>query len=177
MRYLVCTSAALAASIAWLPVMAEWSVYDRGIWPKIWPTQLERLRETSRSIQGGQLEIVVHNVPFSNRDEFESAWPNILKVKTKGAPIVLVRSPGSHWHFGKTKAGVLIHCPPGGVDREQPAERTIRSGKRKDDWLWTTYLELVVDGEIVNLNRIQLPADTPIIDERFEELKASGELQ
>jgi hypothetical protein len=26
-----------------------------------------------------------------------------------------------------------------------------------------------VDGEIIDLNRIPLPADTPIIDERFKE--------
>ena len=35
----------------------------------------------------------------------------------------------------------------------------------------TTYLELVVDGDIVDLNRIPLPADTPINDERFKDAK------
>lgn len=33
----------------------------------------------------------------------------------------------------------------------------------------TTYMELAVDGNIVDLNRIVLPADTPIIDERFKD--------
>lgn len=33
--------------------------------------------------------------------------------------------------------------------------------------MMTTYIELVVDGLVVDLNRIQLPPDTPIIDERF----------
>jgi hypothetical protein len=28
---------------------------------------------------------------------------------------------------------------------------------------------LIVDGEIVDLNRISLPPDTPIIDERFKD--------
>jgi hypothetical protein len=36
-------------------------------------------------------------------------------------------------------------------------------------WGHTTFLELVVDGEIVDLNRIPLPPDTPIIDERFQD--------
>ena len=31
-------------------------------------------------------------------------------------------------------------------------------------------IELSVDGDIVDLNRIPLPADTPIIDKRFEEV-------
>ena len=30
-----------------------------------------------------------------------------------------------------------------------------------------TGMELVVDGEVVDLNRIRLPVDTPIIDKRF----------
>jgi len=36
-------------------------------------------------------------------------------------------------------------------------------------WPWTTFIELVVDGDIVDINRIPLPADTPIIDKRFED--------
>jgi len=35
--------------------------------------------------------------------------------------------------------------------------------------MYTTYIELVVDGQIVDLNRIPLPVDTPIIDERFKD--------
>jgi hypothetical protein len=30
-------------------------------------------------------------------------------------------------------------------------------------------IRLVVDGDIVDLNRIELPPDTPIIDERFKQ--------
>ena len=33
----------------------------------------------------------------------------------------------------------------------------------------TTFIELTVDGNIVDLNRIALPEDTPIIDERFND--------
>jgi hypothetical protein len=36
-------------------------------------------------------------------------------------------------------------------------------------WMNAIYVELVVDGEIVDLNRTSLPADTPIVDERFDE--------
>ena len=35
----------------------------------------------------------------------------------------------------------------------------------------TTYLELVVDGEVVDLNRLPLPADAVILDERFKDGK------
>ena len=36
----------------------------------------------------------------------------------------------------------------------------------------TTFFGLVVDGKIVDLNRIALPAETPIIDERFTAAEA-----
>jgi hypothetical protein len=35
-------------------------------------------------------------------------------------------------------------------------------------WMNANYVELVVDGKIVDLNRIPIPADTPIVDERFD---------
>jgi hypothetical protein len=70
-------------------------------------------------------------------------------VKSKGAPVRLVRGP--NFFLGEDrKAGVVIHCPPLGQS-DDPAT-----------------IELVVDGDIVDLNRIPLPADTPIIDERFK---------
>jgi len=40
-----------------------------------------------------------------------------------------------------------------------PNERTIRGAR--------TEVELIVDGNVVDLNRISLPPDTPIIDKRF----------
>jgi hypothetical protein len=45
-----------------------------------------------------------------------------------------------------------------------PAQASPRS-----TWANTTYIELIVDGQIVDPNRIELPLDTPIIDERFKE--------
>ena len=62
----------------------------------------------------------------------------------------------------KATAGVCVHTPPAG-------EAPIADGKdAKGNWEKTIYIELIVDGNIVDLNRIPLPADTPIIDERFK---------
>jgi hypothetical protein len=47
-------------------------------------------------------------------------------------------------------------------------EAPIKSVQGKTRWINTTYIELLVDGDVVDLNRIPLPADTPIIDERFK---------
>jgi hypothetical protein len=139
-------------------VYADYSVTGKGTWPKSWPRELERLRKQASTFEGPLAPHQHYAIPFTKREEFESAWPHILKVKGKGAPVRLVRGPnfflGAH-----IKAGVVVHCPPhGGADNPAAPEAPI-------------YIELVVDGDIVDLNRIPLPADTPIIDERFKDGK------
>jgi hypothetical protein len=164
----ICSLAtAIVLCVACSTASAIWEVYDKGAWPKNWPKALEPLRERSGSIRGSELDLVIHRIPFTKREEFESTWPHLLKVKTKGAPLILVRSPGSHWSFGETKAGVLIHCPPGGDEPKEPAGPVPGQDNFILKWLNTTYIELIVDGEIIDLNRIRLPEDTPIIDQRF----------
>ena len=151
-------------------VYALWSVSKTGVWPDSWPEEMEPLREQSSSIRGGLVDVSIHHIPFESRKEFEAAWPHIVAVKSEGAPVVLVRSPGEHWHFGETKAGVMIHCPPGydgsPTGRAVPVEGASDVKRR---WMDTLYIELVVDGKTVDLNRIALPADTPIVDLRFNE--------
>ena len=143
-------------------VHADYSVTDHGTWPKSWPKELEPLRKQARTFEGPRQPYQNYAVAFTTRDEFESAWPQLLKVKTTGAPIVLKRGP-SFWLGDKSTAGVCIHTPPAG-------EAPIPDGKAVNgNWEQTIYIELIVDGNIVDLNRIPLPADTPIIDERFKE--------
>jgi hypothetical protein len=142
------------------PLNADYGVEDRGAWPETWPEELESLRERSRTLEGPLLPLLHYAIPFTQRDEFEAAWPHLLAVKSPGAPIVLRRGP-SFWLGDEANAGVCIHTPPQGQD--PPADAKDAS----DRWEQTIYIELIVDGEIVDLNRIPLPPDTPIIDERF----------
>ena len=164
-RILVAATVVCAASAV---ATADWAVSDKGAWPDTWPKALEPLRKQSGTIQGSELDLIIHHIPFKDREAFDAAWPELLKVKTQGAPLVLVRSPNTHWHFGRTTAGVLVHCPPPGTETTEPARPRTAEGGVVTRWWHTTYIELVVDGEIVDLNRIPLPADTPIIDERFK---------
>ncbi len=139
-------------------VYALYSVANEGLWPKDWPKELEPLRNQARTLVGPKLEYRHYAIPFTKREEFEAAWPHIVSVKTKGAPVVLRRGPS----FWVKDAGVCVHTPPEG-------QAPIADGKdAKGNWDKTIYIELIVDGTIVDLNRIPLPADTPIIDERFK---------
>ena len=142
-------------------VYALYSVANEGLWPKDWPKELEPLRKQSRTLVGPELEYRHYAIPFTKREEFEAAWPHIVSVKTKGAPVVLRRGP-SFW-FGEKAVGVCVHTPPEG----QTPNTDIKAVK--GNWEQTIYIELIVDGTITDLNRIPLPADTPIIDERFKE--------
>ena len=137
-------------------VHADYTVSNKGTWPKSWPKELEPLRQQARTLEGPVAPHQHYAITFTNREEFEAAWPHILKVKSKGVAVRLVRGP--NFFLGdRNKAGVVVHCPPP-VQAGNPAIPES-----------PTSIELVVDGEIVDLNRIPLPADTPIIDERFKD--------
>jgi hypothetical protein len=166
------TTTAFLAAIAFCAVgsavYALYVVSDKGTWPKSWPKELEPLRKQARTYEGPEILFSHYLIPFTKREDFESAWPHLLKVKTNGAPIILVRGPKTDF-FEVKPAGVLIHSPPAGTDKRVNPEEPINSTNVRERWMWTTYIELVVDGDIVDLNRIPLPADTPIIDERFKD--------
>ena len=144
------------------PLYALYEVENRGSWPKSWPKELEGLREQSRTLVGPTVLFRHYAIPFVKREAFEAVWPHLLKVKTPGAPILLRRAP-SFWLGDESKAGVCIHTPPEG---EAPIEDARKAGVRREQ---TIYIELIVDGDIVDLNRIPLPPDTPIVDERFKD--------
>jgi hypothetical protein len=151
------TVALLAAFVAVCPAYADYSVTAKGTWPDSWPKELEPLRKQASTYEGPLAPNLHYAIRFSNRDEFEAAWPHILKLKSQGASIRLVRAP-NFFLGAKSKAGVVVHCPP--------VDDVVKKGR-----LDSTYIELVVDGEIIDLNRIPLPANTPIVDERFKDGK------
>ena len=148
-------------------LLAAGSVADKGQWPNSWPKELEPLREQSRTLTGGLLNQTHYEITFVKREDFESAWPHLLKIKSKGAPIILVRSP--YTSLGKVQAGVLVRAAVARSDKPNSPETPIEGVTNpRVRWMYTTFIELIVDGNIVDLNRIPLPPDTPIIDERFK---------
>ena len=161
--------AAIAFCAACSTAFALYAVSDKGDWPKSWPRELEPLRTQSRTFVGPEVEQSHYLIPFTNREQFEADWPYLLKVKSKGAPIFLVRGPKTDFMEIKP-AGVLIHSPPVAQIGNPATPQAPIPGvtNMRVRWMNTTYIELVVDGNIVDLNRVPLPPDTPIIDERFE---------
>ena len=150
-------------------VYGLWLGANKGTWPKSWPSELEPLREQSRTLTFPINNLKHYEIPFTKREQFESAWPHILKVKSEGAPIILLRGPDK-LASASINAGVRVQCPA-----EKKGDQPIPSGpipgvtNARDRWMFTTFIELIVDGDILDLNRIPLPADTPVIDMRFKD--------
>lgn len=134
-------------------------VVSKGNWPQTWPQELGSLRKQSTTIAGPSLAQQKHIIPFTQREQFEAAWPHLLKVRTPGSAITLrqVSSTKPTDSGQRAHARVLVQVSP--RPREQPA-----ADVRPED---SVTIVVYVDGNVVDLNRIELPADTPIIDERF----------
>lgn len=73
-------------------------------------------------------------------------WPDDIQLPSGALPEYVVIDNGKWRAFDRKDFG-------------GPNERTIRRARIE--------MELIVDGDIVDLNRIPLPANTPIIDKRF----------
>ena len=149
-------------------VYAEYTVTDKGTWPNTWPKELEPLRKQATTLVGPEVEASHYEIPFTKREEFEAAWPFILKVKTPGAPIILKKGPKTDF-FQVNPAGVLIHSRPAGTKSRAMRKSPLDQEGLNQHSIRVTYIELVVDGNIVDLNRIQMPRDTLILDERFKD--------
>jgi hypothetical protein len=151
--------------------LADVSVENRGRWPDSWPIELDPLRASSRTIEGPLGGFLTYEIPFSQRAAFESAWPHLLKVVTAEAPITLVRSPYASKGAASgnsIKAGVLIHRLPLNISTPRaPQDEGSPDGAKRTQG--TTNIVLIVDGDIVDLNRIRLPVNVKIHDERFDD--------
>lgn len=173
-------------ALATFPLHAEgdykdYAIRQGGAWPTHWPKELDPLRSqrapsglASNTFWRVEVPKIHFGIQFTTREEFEAAWPHLLKVKSKGAPIVL-RSGPSYW-LGGASHGVCVHQQPAIwriSGRNLPVGTTPRDMKPLNaeelKGKTTSYLELFVDGTIVDLNRISLPKDTPIIDKRVKE--------
>ena len=119
-------------------VYALYGVIETGAWPESWPKALEPLRNQSCTLYHQTAEI--HIIPFTNRAEFESAWPHLLGLKSKGAPITLLSAPDKRYPDAKRgapiKACVYVLAPltgtlvtPEGSLHPPGSESSIPDGK------------------------------------------------
>jgi hypothetical protein len=186
----------ITASISFASVI----IWREGKWPGPWPKQLKAYRQQTRTVDiSGDIEETVFEISFENRDKFEKAWPEIIKLKSEGAPLILEKGPSKYKSGGTTiDKGIRILwlstqkiiMDDGTELRDNPAELALvrtETGELPEyaiekDGQWIPYtsqdnpgprhrtrvdIVLITDANIVDLNRIPLPAETSIIDRRF----------
>ncbi len=115
-------------------------VHEEGTWPKDWPTELEPLRKSSRTIDvatGIQQKIYEIRVP--DAETFQKIWPAVLKLRTPGSPLMLDRTQaGAVNGFLHNKAGTIrVYAPTGSHRTAKPfdilnppdIEELIREGR------------------------------------------------
>src|SRR5262245_3063726 len=113
MKRMTLVLAVIACGAMVSAALADYGVEDKGTWPASWPKELEPLRGQARTLEGPLQPLLHYAIPFSKREEFEAAWPHLLKV-SPGAPIIFRRAP--NFFLGSDgNAGVCIHTPPEGV--------------------------------------------------------------
>lgn len=151
-----------------------------GWWPKEWPAELNPLRKQAWTWVHGRIhEGRAYNsfeITFKNREQFEAMWPHLLKLRPKDVPLTLKRGP--HVMFWDTRpaknksAGIRLLTwskaagkPPANVKLEKTDFSKAPGVFFKDCTLHA--IELVIDGKIVDLNRIPLPKGAKIVDQRF----------
>ena len=138
-----------------LPALAMDSIdSDHGKWPKTWPNELEPLRKQAVSGRGGLAMNPFHEIRLSktDREKFETAWPQILSLKSDGATLTLIDGNHYYQNVDDVVAGLRI-CPPMDGAKSGPLSKT--------------RITLMVDGNVIDLNRIRIPLNTPIEDARF----------
>jgi hypothetical protein len=89
-RMLMTAAIVLCAATA---AHAIYGVSNEGAWPEDWPKELEPLRKQARTLIGPEVMNRHYAIPFGDRDAFEAAWPHVLSVKSKRAPIFLSKGP------------------------------------------------------------------------------------
>jgi hypothetical protein len=122
----------LASGLCFALVMTD----DKGTWPVSWPKELEPLRARAKTVCVAHgIQENVYEIPFADRAEFEQAWPHLLKLKSKGAPIILERSPSTYSVSGSMlTTGVRILWPSGGTT-SRPGGAKLEAGAP-----WPAYL-------------------------------------
>jgi hypothetical protein len=163
-------------------------VQERGDWPTSWPKELEPYRQAARTESG--LGQVAYQLFVSDRREFEHLWPTVLKVREPNGSLrlrsgdvpcvrILAPAPPSEGRFRGKTAHIGPPWPDSARNPDGSLPELLSWSFEKETWIPASVdgstvlshravigIELIVDGMVIDLNRIRLPADTRIIDDR-----------
>lgn len=97
-------------------------------------------------------------------------WPEDIRSESGGLPECVIYENGKWAPYTDEMQKVFEKLEEEEIKRKEKMHDVIRPYYFRQRA--RVEIELVVDGDIVDLNRIPLPPDTPIIDKRFKDNKA-----
>jgi hypothetical protein len=141
---------------------------NREDFEKIWPTILKVKSKE------GTLKLSSIEKPFDKKNFFFSKAEPVVRIRGPVHPAwpVTFRGgrklvPGPPWpESAKWATGELPEYVTDSQDHTTWVPYLADPNRPASKWRARIDIELVVDGKIIDLNRIRLPADTPIIDKR-----------
>ena len=162
---------------------------DREVFERAWPHILKlRSKGTPLELVASPHEFVSNTIKAGVRITTPRTGELLALDSNDVYPdwAVWVHPPGTKPHFSSVQ---LLKVGPPWPDYLRSKADTLpeyvwavdgkwqaydREDRKKTGWLSTvnktqTTIQLIVDGSIVDLNRIPLPANAPIIDKRFEQ--------
>jgi hypothetical protein len=149
--YLIAAVGVIASAALCLGMIVTHHVYR---FPEGWPSELGPYLNHAWENERGLSENSEYVIPFHDQERFERAWPLVLAIRRAGGSLTLYR-------VGETGPDLPTRSEGPSVRVIAPTHRSRSPDQDRVD------IVLVVDGQVIDLNRIPLPADTPIIDRRW----------
>src|SRR5262245_45322228 len=90
---------------------------EHGRWPANWPKSLEPLPANARTVTVATgIQQTIYEIRFADRQTFERAWPDLVKLKSPHAPLTLYRTqtpPPRDWGdlLSNASPTVRIYAP------------------------------------------------------------------
>jgi len=142
--------------------LARRSCSTHGSWPPDWPKELDAWRDRATTLRAAPLgQDGFYTVTLEDREAFEKGWAALLDVPHADQPILaLVSEPPED--VARTALGG--RCPGRPVLQVLYYRSFGKNGEKSQEVV--VGITLFVDGKIVDLNRVRIPAGYRIEDRR-----------
>ena len=150
--------------------LARRTCSTHGSWPADWPKGLDAWRDRATTLRAAPLgQDGFYTVTLEDRKAFEHGWAALLEVpRSDRATLTLVSKPPKD----VAREALGGRCPGRPVVQVRYYRSFGEKGKKSREV--AVGITLFVDGKIVDLNRVRIPAGYRIEDRRTLSGKAAG---
>jgi hypothetical protein len=150
--------------------LARKACSTHGSWPADWPKGLDAWRDRATTLRAAPLgQDGFYTVTLEGREAFEKGWAALLEVPRADHPTLTLVSEPPEDVARKALGG---RCPGRPVVQVRYYRSFGENGEKSQEV--AVGITLFVDGKIVDLNRVRIPAGYRIEDRRTLSVKTAG---